>query len=104
MVKVKTTAELAGFSELKDLLIRTYRIDKARESVRLYFTEYQNQIFLHEYKDHNKKILLVVNIREKEISGRAVGLARQICIEALKHKKPADFLNEGFLSAGFFRL
>jgi len=40
---------ISGFSELKDLLIRTYKFEKEREFVRLYFSEYKNELLMHDY-------------------------------------------------------
>lgn len=45
---------ISGFSELKDLLIRTYNIEKDREFVRLYFSECDNQLLMYDYDDHTR--------------------------------------------------
>ena len=58
---------VSGFSDLKDLLIRTYKINRDRELVKLCFTEKDNELLMHDYDDHKKVICLCSNIKNRLI-------------------------------------
>ncbi|MBC7420192.1 MAG: hypothetical protein H7328_05640 [Bdellovibrio sp.] len=53
---MQQTELVGGFSELKDLLIKTYRIERPQELVRLYFTAVEDELLMHDYNDHAKLI------------------------------------------------
>ena len=65
---------MSGFSDLKDLLIRTYKIDKDQGLVKLYFTEENNRLLMHDYDDHERVIYLCSNLKNKLIKINNVGL------------------------------
>lgn len=95
---------ISGFSELKDLLIRTYNIKKEYEFVRLYFSESDNKLFMHDYDDHRKVISLCANIERKLIVEQLNAKAYRLVQESLKHTSPALYLVNEFQLSGFFRL
>lgn len=99
---MQTMAIVSGFSELKDLLIRTYNIERSRAEVRLYFTEDQDQLLMHDYHDHKKLIVLATSISRKELRKSLKGFAAQLCELALSEVEPSKFLNRRFTSDGFF--
>lgn len=94
---------VSGFSDLKDLLIRTYNIEKERELVRLYFSESKNELLMHDYDDHKKAIRLCLNLKRKLIMERLTVNAQRLVQESLKHTSPAEFLINEFQLNGFFR-
>ena len=94
---------VSGFSDLKDLLIQTYKIGKTREFVKLYFTETEDKLFMHDYDDHKKALTLVVSISDREIARGLTEKAHQLIAESLLQPKPAEFLIDGFKLYGFFR-
>lgn len=94
---------VSGFSELKDLLIRTYKIDRNRELVRLYFSEKDNELLMHDYDDHKKSFALSRSMNNKEISHGLTANALRLVKESLNRVSPADFLIEQFQLNGFFR-
>ncbi len=94
---------VTGFSELKDLLIRTYKIEKDRELIKLYFAEYKNELFMHDYSNHKNLICLCRNTKTKTPSKKLPPKAYEIVLQALNQVKPAEFLIEGFRLYGFFR-
>ena len=69
---------VSGYSELKDLLIRTYQIERRREFIKLYFTEKNNRLLMHDYNDHKKFIELVEEIDTKIVSTKLTNSARRI--------------------------
>ena len=93
---------ISGFSELKTLLIETYKIDKAPEFIKLYFTMESGDLHVHNYDNHNQSIILylapveIISVFLKNSSFKLVEYS-------LKQKYPAKFLNEGFKLYGFFR-
>ena len=94
---------VSGFSELKDLLIRTYKIKRSSELIKLYFTFQDQQLYMHDYDDHKMAVLLASDIAGKEISGQVTHNALRLVKASLKENNPSDFLNEGFKLNGFFR-
>lgn len=94
---------VSGFSELKDLLIRTYKIDKPRELVRLYFSIERDMLIMHEYDDHKKIIILSVSSSSRKPSENLAPTAARLVANALKNPKPAQFLIDHFQLYGFFR-
>ena len=94
---------VSGFTELKDLLIRTYQINRSRDLVKLYFSQGENELLMHDYDDHNKVISLCANLSLRERSIPLTQNAHRVIGESLKHKFPAEFLNSEFLLNGFFR-
>lgn len=94
---------VSGFSELKDLLIRTFQIERPREKIRLYFTDKDDQLLMHDYHDQ-KFIIVIKSIRQIDLIEDLSEKSRLLCLEALMHLQPAHYLNEGFLLYGFFRL
>ena len=94
---------VSGFSELKDLLIRTYQVTKNKEFIRLYFTELDNELLMHDYADHKKVIVLSRNIDAQNISVEIPVRARRLIRESFMRKGASDFLNRGFQLHGFFR-
>ena len=94
---------VSGFSELKDLLIRTYKIERNREFVKLYFSEKGNELLMHDYNDHKKSFALSVNIAKKQIPAGLTANAHRLVKESLSRASPAGFLIEEFQLNGFFR-
>ncbi len=92
-----------GFSELKDLLIREYKIDRDRSSVKLFFSEKDNSLIMHDYNDHKKVLILSFNIIKKEIWRGLSNYAQRLVMEALNSDSPSHFLIESFRLYGFFR-
>ena len=94
---------VSGFSELKDLLIRTYQIERGRELVKLYFSEEDNKLLMHDYDNHKKVIRLCLNLERKNIWNGLTGNAHRLVNESLKHASPSEFLIQEFQLNGFFR-
>ena len=94
---------ISGFSELKDLLIKTFQIERNTEFVRLYFSQKNNELLMHDYDDHKKAINLSFNLKKGDIKTMLTINAHRVVKESLKHKSPAEFLNNGFKLSGFFR-
>ncbi len=76
---------VSGFSELKDLLIRTYRIERSREFVKLYFSENDKILFMHDYDDHGKKIALSFDLELKHVWDGLAASAHRLVNESLNH-------------------
>ena len=94
---------MSGFSDLKGLLIRTYKIDKEKEFVKLYFTKKDNELLMHDFSNHNRTIGLCSDIKNKFITVTISPTAKLLVKESLIHIDPAKFLNEQFKLYGFFR-
>jgi hypothetical protein len=94
---------VSGYSDLKTLLVRTYKIDRPVEFIRLFFSESQNELLLHDYDDHKKIIHICYSIKMKDIRPRLSRNSNQLILESLNQKSPAQFLNDGFKLYGFFR-
>jgi hypothetical protein len=95
---------VAGFSDLKDLLIRTHKIEKGRELIKLYFTESDDRLYMHDYNDHKKMITLCKSIREKELSNSLSRRSERLIREALNHRSPSQYLIMNFNLYGFFKM
>lgn len=95
---------VVGFSELKDLLIRTYQIDRDRNLVRLYFTSNGKELFMHDFDDHQKIIILSFRTKEKLVRPGLREFIRRTVLMALAQTDPAEFLNINFQLHGFFKL
>ncbi len=93
---------MSGFSDLKVLLIRTYKIDRSSELVKLYFTQADNELLLHDYDDHEKIISLCSDLKNKFIRDILTFKAKLLVEESLMHHNPAQFLNNEFQLNGFF--
>ncbi len=97
---------VSGFSELKDLLIRTYNIDSDRSFIRLYFTEGRRgdaEILMHDFNDHSKMISVCTDLNRNIIPGKIKGNARHLVEKSLEFDSPSEFLNTNFILYGFFR-
>lgn len=94
---------VSGFSELKDLLITTYKIEKPRELVQLYFSQSGMELLMHDYDDHKKVMHLCFDIRKKQTKIGLKTYAERLVNEALTHHLPSAFLNHNFKLYGFFR-
>ena len=94
---------VSGYSELKDLLIRTYKIERSRELVKLYFTENDNRLLMHDYDNHKNSVEISKKINAKLISSQLSYYAFRLALEALKNQSPSEYLNSGFKLNGFFR-
>lgn len=94
---------VSGFSDLKDLLIQTYKIDRANELIKLYFTEKDSELLMHDYDDHKKVICLCANLKNKFIKDILSPKAKLLIEESFMHSNPAYFLNVEFQLNGFFR-
>ena len=94
---------VSGFSELKDLLITTYRIEQPRELVKLYFSETTNELLMHDYDDHSKFIILSFKLQDRLSRTGLTLYASRLVILALNHPSPSIFLNHNFKLYGFFR-
>ena len=100
---MQTMSAVSGFTELKDLLIRTYNIDRPKEEIRLWFTVLEDLLIMHDYQDHQKSIVLINSIQAKAFKKLKLNHATELLEEALETNKPDVFLNDGFLLHGFFR-
>jgi hypothetical protein len=100
---MQTASAVSGFSELKGLLIRTYKIEKPPMEVRLHFSQTENLLLMHDYDDHKKVIVLSDNTKGKNLSDFLTGNARKLCFDAVRTQSPAAHLNAGFLLYGYFR-
>lgn len=94
---------VSGFSELKDLLIRTYKIDRDRSLVKLYFSEKDDLLLMHDYDDHKKSLALSLSISNRDIGTGLTGHSYNLVAESLLQPNPTEFLNIGFKLNGFFR-
>ncbi|GEM_PF-2410424 len=94
---------MSAFSELKNLLIRTYQIKQDRKFVKLYFSRRDNQMLMHDYDDHKKAIIICFDIEQKDIRNSLTPNGRRLVRASLKHPSPSEFLNEEFQLNGFFR-
>jgi hypothetical protein len=95
---------IAGFSDLKELLIRTYEMRESRELIRLHFSASNNQLLMHDYNDHKKFVILCRNIIYKVLVTGLSQNAYELLMIALDSKTPINFLNEQFKLNGFFKL
>ncbi len=100
---MQQTEFIVGFSELKDLLIETYKIDLPRDQIRLFFAEIDNTLLLHDYLNHKRSVLLSSNIHQKRSPNVRKKIALKIIFLALDSADPALFLNESYLLYGYFR-
>ena len=50
---------VVGFSDLKDILIQTYKIEKPRDQIRLYFSFVGTELRMHDYEDHEKAVTVI---------------------------------------------
>ena len=91
---------VVGFSDLKDILIHTYKIEKPREQVRLYFSIITADLWMHDYDDHAKKVALLQGglnrLPYDSFGWRLVNFVK-------KSRKPDALLNDLFQLYGFFR-
>ena len=94
---------VSGFSDLKNLIIRTYKIEQDREFVKLFFSEKDNELLIHDYNDHSRVLTLVRQIDAKEIRIGLTANAYRLVKESLNHKSPSEFLINEFQLSGFFR-
>ena len=94
---------VSGFSDLKDLLIRTYKIVKEREFLKLYFTEVNNELLMHDFNDHKREISICSDVKNKVIKIALSPTAKLLVKESLLHSDPVKFLNDEFKLYGFFR-
>ena len=94
---------VSGFSELKEILIRTFQIEGDRAFVKLYFSENDNALLMHDYDDHKKVIELCFNLELKNIRDGLTANAHRLVNESLKHSSPSEFLIKEFQLNGFFR-
>ena len=91
---------VSGFSELKDLLIRICKIERPRNQIRLYFTFSDNELWMHDYADHEKKVLLLKN-KINHLPTDSQGW--KLINDSIKSKEPDALLNTLFQLHGFFR-
>ncbi len=95
---------VSGFSELKDLLIKKYKIGESRENIRLHFSMSGADLYLHNYRRHEEKIKLARIVAGKMANNLILrSNARDLVDVALKEKGPAEYLNQQFQLNGFFR-
>lgn len=100
---MQQTEFISGFSELKELLIKTYNIETDKALVRLYFTESNNELLMHDYDNHKKVICLCSNLKDKIIKNGLPTKAMLLVNESIDHASAAQFLNFEFKLSGFFR-
>ncbi len=98
------TQIMSGFSELKDLLIERFQIERPRETIRLHFTINLDRLLVHDYSYHKNAITIVHSVRQINLNISLKGNAKLLCLEALTRPDPAQYLNEEFQLYGFFRL
>lgn len=94
---------VSGFSELKNILIRTYEIEKPKVQIKLHFTVLDNELRMHDYDDHSKVVNLSDDILGKQVIEFPERQAVEIIKMALEQGDPLDYLRDGFLLYGFFR-
>ncbi len=94
---------ITGFSDLKDLLIRTYNIQKPREFIRLYFTLDNDYLLMHDFHDHKKVITLCFSINSKILRKGLTIKSQKLVMNSLNQNIPSEFLNNEFQLNGFFR-
>ena len=94
---------VVGFSDLKELLIRTYAIERDRALVKLYFSESALELVLHDYDDHFKTIVLCFDMPKKRLRRGLSYHSQKLVRKSLNYRKPSDFLNNEFRLNGFFR-
>ncbi len=96
---------VSGFSEIKDLLIRKYKITEDREKLRLYFTYNDGLLTVHNYRSHEQQIILTDRTFSGVINHMLPknSFSRQVVKLALNETRPDDFLNSQFKLHGFFR-
>lgn len=100
---MQQTELISGFSELKKLLIRTYNIEQEPEYVKLYFSEFKNELLMHDYDDYKKFIRLCINLERKQLRKGLPHNARYLVIESLRHISPSKFLINEFQLYRFFK-
>jgi hypothetical protein len=99
---MQQTTVMGGFSDLKDILIKHHNIQTPKQEIRLYFSNKENQLLLHNYHKHAQFIVLVVD-------SKAVTTFESARINALikyavgNSTNPDRLLNDLFLSVGFFK-
>lgn len=91
---------VSGFSDLKSILIRTYNIEKSRQRVRLWFSESDNRLSMHDYYEHKNSVLLSLD-GEPMITEY---FGRKLVVEALRWPDPVAFLNEEFRANGYYTI
>ena len=94
---------MSGFHDLKDLLIISYKLTKNRDSIKLHFTEYKNELLMHDYDDHKKLVQISRNVASRATAAVLSNRAQYLIEESLRHKSPSKFLNDQFQLYGFFR-
>ncbi len=92
-----------GFSDLKQLLVKTYDIQVARDLVKLHFSETDNTLIMHDYNDHKKQVLLSFDLLNMTVAEKLTVKSKRLVREAFTHNDPAAFLNSEFRLYGFFR-
>ncbi len=100
---MQSTEIMSGFSDLKDILISTYKIELSKNKLRLYFSLHNGELFMHDHQNHARQITLSPDIRKKFV-GPLHGKkpAQRLVKHSLEQENPADFLNDLFLLNGFF--
>ncbi len=93
---------VVGFSELKDLLINKYNIQTPREKIRLYFTVMDSSLFMHDYKNHTKSVMLSRNVLNGQAMDFLQGKPFKIIQLSLQSVNAPKLLNEYFLLSGYF--
>lgn len=99
---MEQTEFVVGFSELKDLLIDKYKIQTPREELRLYFTVTSNQLLMHDFKNHNRIVLLSGDVFRKYVERIPMNTAAKLIRYSIESKMPADMLNDHFMLYGYF--
>lgn len=99
---MEQTEFVVGFSELKDLLIDKYKILAPREHLRLYFTESNNQLIIHDYRSHLKQLVLSRNVKSGQTMEFLERMALKVIQLSLLSSSPSKMLNENFLLYGYF--
>lgn len=94
---------VSGFSELKNILIRAYKIERPRDQIKLHFTIQEDELLMHDYDDHSKFVSLSNRISTKHVVNFPEKKAVEIVKVALDQDDPLDYLKDGFLLYGFFR-
>ena len=99
---MKQLDKISGFTELKDMLIRTYLINRSHDLVKLFFSERKNALYVHDYDDHSKALRICNNIELEYIPHGLPPNVFRLANESLKHASPAEFLINEFKLSGFF--
>ncbi|MBC7740717.1 MAG: hypothetical protein H7061_00870 [Bdellovibrionaceae bacterium] len=94
---------VGGFSDLKGLLIQTYKITRDRDEIKLFFSVSAGELFMHNYDDHKQAVSLSKDITAGDLAENLPYRCKELLFESLRNESPSQYLNEQFVLHGFFR-